>query len=221
MIIPMDISTSPRAYENPVPRMSYVEEELVATSPSASWVSQLFFFRPGTSPQSDWQRKNLVILSNDQEIIINPVKSSINNLNSVALSERLNQVKNRLDLSITQMAELFGVTRKSVYDWYEGVEPRQIKISRMETLIDVLMDESINADLKRLKVVWNIPISGHSFREVFNNDKLDAVSLKSKLISTLHELSPRMVKSANSVYKTTTQFGSAHLVDIDRSADLS
>ena len=141
-----------------------------------------------------------------------------------ALTDRLNEIKGRLDLTITQMAELFGVTRKSVYDWYEGVEPRQIKTSRMETLIDVLIKaskDSIELDLKRLKIVWNIPIDGLSFREVFNDDKLDSTSLKSALFATLHELSPRMVKSTSSVHKTFAQIGSSHLIDIDRSADFS
>lgn len=217
----IDISTSPRAYEYPIPRIPYVEERRVASSPSVQWGGQLNILQLGTTPQSNRQIKNLVILSNGQEVTINLVKSTSSNSYAVALSERLNQVKSRLDLSITQMAELFGVTRKSVYDWYEGVEPRQIKTSRMETLIDVLMETSTNADLKRLKAVWNISISGHSFREIFNDDKLDANSLKSNLIAILHELSPRMAKSTNSVHKTAAQLGSAHLVDIDRSADFS
>lgn len=138
---------------------------------------------------------------------------------TVILSVRLDQIKDRLGLSITQMAELFGVTRKSVYDWYEGAEPRNQTTTRIETLIDVLDTMPETIDLRRLKTVWNIAVSGQSFRAVFNDDNLDATSLRTDLKAKLNELSPRMVATTNPVHKKATPLGESHLSDIDRLAD--
>lgn len=218
----VDISTSPRAAEYPIPRVLYAEVSRASSSPSVSW-GQLFMPSTGTTPQSSWYGINSVVLSNGQKVhVVSTSAVSLDVIeNAGTLPERLNQIKSRLDLSITQMADLFSVTRKSVYDWYEGVEPRQLKTSRMETLIDVLIEASPALDLSRLKVVWSIPVNGRSFLEIFNDDKLDATSLKVALITTLHELSPRMAKTISSTNKAALQFGSSHLVDIDRVADFT
>ena len=220
----IDVSTSPSGLVEPIPRPLYAEVHNIASLPRELWNSLIS--SSGTSPGKT--KQTLVLFSDDRIVELSTSANSEKVMDLVtqpaALTDRLNEIKGRLDLTITQMAELFGVTRKSVYDWYEGVEPRQIKTSRMETLIDVLIKaskDSIELDLKRLKIVWNIPIDGLSFREVFNDDKLDSTSLKSALFATLHELSPRMVKSTSSVHKTFAQIGSSHLIDIDRSADFS
>lgn len=134
-----------------------------------------------------------------------------NRAEAISHIERLNEIKDRLALSITQMAELFGVTRKSVYDWYDGAEPRFAVLNCMETLIDVL-NSMLEIDLQRLKIVWNIPVSGQSFRSVFNDDKLESNSLKEKI----NKLSPRLVKKVSAVPKTTIQLGEAHLAEFDR-----
>jgi len=140
---------------------------------------------------------------------------------AVTSVERLDLIKDRLALSITQIAELFGVTRKAVYDWYEGAEPRPVTISRIEGLINVLDTVPADIDLKRLKSVWNIGLSGQSFREVLCNSNLDQASLQSVLTTKLNELYPRMVATTGSLRKTAPQLGEAHLAEFDRSADFS
>lgn len=101
-------------------------------------------------------------------------------LQPIIISERLDLIKDRLALSITQLAELFGVTRKTVYDWYEGTEPRRNTINRVETLIEALNRYS-ELDLTRLKTMWSIPVSGKSFRAVLNDENLDAELFKIRL----------------------------------------
>lgn len=138
---------------------------------------------------------------------------------SVALAQRLDSIKDRLALSVTQMSELFGVTRKSIYDWYEGKGQRSATALRMEILIDALSSPPPEVDLRRLKAVWNIAVSGESFRDVFGNDKLDTAALLAALIEKLHELSPRMVATTAPLRQTAPQIGEAHLAEFDRRAD--
>lgn len=143
------------------------------------------------------------------------------NFQFVAVHERLDLIKDRLDLSITQLAELFGVTRKTVYDWYEGAEPRRNAVNRMEILIDVLNRTSPEVDLARLKAVWNIPASGTSFRAVLCDDNLDLGTLQKALLEKLDELSTRMVATTNPMQKTTSQFGEAQLAEFERRTEHS
>lgn len=141
------------------------------------------------------------------------------NIPPVTLAESLDLIKDRLALSITQMSELFGVTRKAVYDWYEGAEPRAAMINRIETLIDIINTARPDIDLQRLKAVWNIPVSGRSFIMVFGDDSISIDTLRTTLVEKLDDLSPRMVKKTNSTQKTTSQFGESRLAEFDRRAD--
>ena len=141
------------------------------------------------------------------------------NIQFVAVAERLDLIKDRLALSITQFAELFGVTRKTVYDWYEGTEPRRNAVNRMEILIEVLNRASSEIDLARLKAVWNVPVSGKSFRAVLGDDNLDADTLQKALLEKLNELSTRMVATTSPMRKTTSQFGEAQLAEFERRTD--
>lgn len=137
----------------------------------------------------------------------------------VVLAQRLDWIKDRLALSITQMAELFGVTRKTVYDWYEGKGQRSATTVRMEILIDVLSLAPPDMDLHRLKAVWGIAVSGKSFRDIFGDDKLNAAALRAALNEKLNGLSPRMVATPRFSQKPDTQFGEAQLAELDRRTD--
>jgi DNA-binding transcriptional regulator YiaG len=140
---------------------------------------------------------------------------------SLPATENVTQIKERLALSMTQVAELFNVTRKSVYDWYGSAAPRPAMAARIQTLLDVLNYASEEVDLKRLKVVWNIPLSGASFRSVLNDDNLEPNRLRSALAEKLHELSPRLIPAAQSMRRASGYVGQAHLADIDRSIERS
>lgn len=133
----------------------------------------------------------------------------------IIISERLDLIKDRLALSITQLAELFGVTRKTVYDWYDGTEPRRNAINRIESLIEVLNRYS-ELDLARLKTVWSIPVSGKSFRAVLNDEHLDSGNIQNALAEKLDELSARMVVTTSTMQKITAQLGDAQLAEFDR-----
>lgn len=222
------ISTSPPAFILQHRCQSSVEDRPGVASTSSIW-SDNCFIQPDRKYTNPWKlEQHYVIICDGKVISIDSIidqqfeqqKDTVT-AEQIAFIDQLNPIKDRLALSITQVAELFGVTRKSVYDWYEGVEPRANTRWRMEILIDALSSIPAEADMQRLKVVWNIPVSGQSFRAVFNNDKLDKKSLPTKLKSKLQELFPRMVKGTSSICKTTTQFGNAHIAEFDKHADFS
>ncbi|HCR80048.1 MAG TPA: helix-turn-helix domain-containing protein [Alcanivorax sp.] len=53
---------------------------------------------------------------------------------SATLQQRLQTLKTTLGLTITDMAELFGVARPSIYAWLKGQEPRPDNVERLATL---------------------------------------------------------------------------------------
>lgn len=133
-------------------------------------------------------------------------------------SDRLNTIQGKLTLSITQVAELFGVTRKSVYDWFDDKSmPRGPIITRAEILLDILDENHHSIDLSRLKTVWNIPSSGKSFLAVLNDSSLSTEQLKTDARNKLIELSPRLGQASGTT--GDMRVGVSHLTDIDRSSD--
>lgn len=134
-------------------------------------------------------------------------------------SNRLTSVQDQLSLSITQVAELFGVTRKSVYDWYDDKSmPRAATVNRAEILLDIIKESPLDIDLSRLKTVWNIPTSGRSFLAVLNDESLSVGELKSFALEKIVELSPRLGQATNR--SIDMRQGTSHLIDVDRSTDV-
>jgi transcriptional regulator with XRE-family HTH domain len=138
---------------------------------------------------------------------------------SFSIMDNLDRIKEQLSLSVTQMAELFNVTRKAVYDWYEGAEPRSATIARISALAEVLASAPAKAEFQQLKAVWKVPASGRSFLAVLNDEKLDAFNLRQALVDKLHELSPRLAAQNRTSLRTSVDLGQAHLADVDRGAD--
>jgi DNA-binding transcriptional regulator YiaG len=218
------IATAPSSYVCQAPMEKIIESYYSSSTGLGEYFLE---FEKATLPSPFKQKPRRIIYIDDQPLSITrnalPIeqpKDTIAAQTNISI-DRLNLIRERFALSITQMAELFGVTRKSIYDWYEGVEPRAAMTSRMEILIDALGAVPDVVDLQRLKVVWNIPVSGQSFCTVFNNANLDNDSLLKELKIKLRELSPRMVKKTSLPRKTTTQLGEAHLAEFDRHADFS
>ncbi|WP_157763359.1 hypothetical protein [Pseudomonas citronellolis] len=134
-----------------------------------------------------------------------------------ATAEKLTSIQSTLGLSITQLAEIFGVTRKTVYDWFDGTEPRTALSGKIDVLSEVIANNS-GVDLKRLKSVWGIPVSGKSFRELLAEDGLDRESMVRQASAKLAELGPRI--GAGRARVSGVKLGNANLSDIDRVADV-
>lgn len=138
---------------------------------------------------------------------------------TLPFSSRLGEIQDRLSLSITQVAELFGVTRKSVYDWFDDKSmPRASVINRTETLLDIIKESPRDVDLSRLKTVWNIPTSGQSFLAILNDESIAVDRLKECGMQKLIELSPRLGQIT--VGHKDMRHGTSHIIDIDRTTDV-
>ncbi|MFA6052474.1 MAG: hypothetical protein WC762_07770 [Methylobacter sp.] len=205
------------------------EQRLNKSSSPSLRLGEVFLKKKEVFTQSTQSKQACVlILVDGQPLVItqnteSQIEKSLDSTNTqptAAFTESFDMIKTRLALSITQLAELFGVTRKTVYDWCDGSkEPRRTMRNRMEILIEILDRVPAEADLRRLKAVWNIPVSGKSFLAVFCDDKLDPTALRAVLEEKLNELSPRLVATTNSMQKTTSQLGEAHLAEFDRRTD--
>lgn len=132
----------------------------------------------------------------------------------------LAQIKERLGLSIMQMAELFGVTRKSVYDWYDGVAPQPKMVNRIEIVCEVLDTQPLHVDLCRLKASWHIPVSDKSFCAIVTEDGLSLIDFRIALTAKLHELLPRLVSSKTLPSRGAIDLGEAHTSEFGRFAEL-
>lgn len=138
----------------------------------------------------------------------------------LGFAAQLDEIKGFLGLTVTQLAELFRVTRKTVYDWYDGADPRLGMGARIETLNHLLHSSSFPGDLKRLKHVWNLPINGGSFIDMVNSN-IDHYDLKAALEGKLDELAPRMVPPARKPSGITSGSKMSVLGEIIRDTDVS
>ena len=178
-----------------------------------------------------WKENKLyIIFRDDQQLSIETLGGDIQQpqpitddalKESITFIDRLNPIREQLGLTITQLAELFGVTRKSIYDWYDGIEPRSSTLTRLEILSNAIESISGEVDLKRLKVVWNIPISGKSFRDIYNTISPDDPALLEELVKKLKELTPNMAKRTGFPRKLHDQLGDTHTTEFDKHADFS
>lgn len=138
---------------------------------------------------------------------------------SLSLTLQLDGIKDLLGLTVTQLSELFKVTRKTVYDWYDGADPRPIVMSRVSALHRILVSASSSVDLKRLKHVWNLPLSGDSFVDVLNGP-LEQHALEAALSDKIGELADRMVSPTRRVSKGSRDLRNIDLDGIIRDADV-
>ena len=124
--------------------------ELASFSMLETWAKSVNPWHSGKAATQLSQSNPVYILFVDNQLVVIRLtdeqefatQQDASNTLPVALADRLDLIKERLAISITQMAELFGVTRKSIYDWYEGKGQRSAKSNRMEILIDVLDNSS-------------------------------------------------------------------------------
>ena len=207
---------------------------------SRNWSSEAYapiserigdYYKQDTTKTSFVSKRSAILVVNSSAVIIGfhkylPSTFSIQAANDKPLdgapplpfSDRLETVQKRLGLSITQVAELFGVTRKSVYDWFDGKSsPRTAAIQKAEALNDIINESPTDIDITRLKTVWNIPTDGESFLSVLRDDNISVDQLKEKALAKLVALGPRLGKADLTAGKVRQPLST--LIDIDRSID--
>ncbi|BAP77692.1 hypothetical protein MT1_0516 [Pseudomonas sp. MT-1] len=150
--------------------------------------------------------------------IVQPSASALKEIAAISFKAQIENVQDQLGLSITQIAQLFGVTRKTVYDWLDNAAPRANASNRMEFVADLIRQNESRLNLKRLKGVWQMAVNGRSFIDIVLDEELDQDSRMAAAMAKLEELAPRLGQTAFKLGKT--YLGNAHANDIERAADL-
>lgn len=135
----------------------------------------------------------------------------------ITFKGQLEDLQTNLGLSITQLAQFFGVTRKSIYDWLDGTAPRTANTRRLDIMSAIIAANGDRINLKRLKGVWLTSVNGQSFMDIISEDSLGDEEKIAKASLKLAELAPRLGPQAKQ--NTKTYLGNAHSSDIDRVAD--
>src|SRR3989344_654582 len=194
-----------------------------ASAPTlADKLYNLFFNRAvSTAPQI---KQAAIFLIDGHPLLLSTANEAestvVAEVEKLGFADQLNEIKDTLGLTVTQLAELFKVTRKTVYDWYDGADPRVGMGVRIETLDHLLHSSALQGDMKRLKQVWNLPINGESFIDVVNSG-LDHYHLKAALEGKLEELAPRMVPPTRKPSNITSRSRMGNLSETIRDADVS
>ena len=113
----------------------------------------------------------------------------------------INWIKGNADVTVSRLAEAFGVTRKAFYGWMEGAEPRKGgSLYRISILREIL--ESLPAPAYRsvfFGLIDEISGDGASFREVFLSP-VDEPGYRDRLNGKLAEMASSLesaVRRAN------------------------
>ncbi len=135
--------------------------------------------------------------------------------------ENLRRLKESLLLGISGLAELLGVTRKTVYDWFDGAEPkrdgRSAKVAALRTGVEKAISADERATIKR---IWDLPLAdGGTLRSILGAGDEDAVQLEAKINSALPELKSATGATEQSNSRSSrSDFGLAHTEDLVRSS---
>ncbi len=166
---------------------------------------------------------------NDKPLVVGPlfyvevdfIALSASTENSLAVLDNLADlrwVREKLGLSMTDLATLFGVTRKTVYDWFDGTKPRQLAVDRIAAIRAVA--ESCPPEfLGVLNQFWSTPVGeGPSLIDILKSPGSSSTMLSSAK-TALDALVPRIAQSAerNRAKPTRDAFGHAHNDDLFRS----
>jgi len=135
--------------------------------------------------------------------------------------EELRWLKDSLSLGMSGLAELLGVTRKTVYDWFDGVEPKRDGRLAKITALRKALEAGIDIDsLILVKHVWNFPLAnGGTLRSILETGEEDAAKLQVKISGAFRELEKEIValKQRNSRL-SRNNFGYAHAEDLIRTS---
>lgn len=160
----------------------------------------------------------------DPDILLVAPKAQVNDTKQGDTTDsfkiQLQNVQKSLGVSITQLSDLLGVTRKSIYDWLEGRSiPRAANTRRLELIADIIRAKSTSLNMARLKGIWNIHINGRSIRDVLADESLSELARREEIEEKLLYLSPRLAYASS--VKKASDLGDAHTSDADRVCDLA
>lgn len=118
----------------------------------------------------------------------------------------LGWIKAESDVSVSALAELFGVTRKALYGWLEGVEPRRGRQARISALKQVLASLPTREHRTGLLELADRPLaSGETVRRILSSSSDDELSIVDQLNDALAEMDSYVEKAAQRLQKRSAR----------------
>lgn len=122
-------------------------------------------------------------------------------------------IKEHADVTVSRLADVFGVTRKAFYGWVEGAEPRKggslLRISALREILASL--PSIAHRSAFFGLIDDILGDGRSFREAFQSP-VDEPVYRDRLNGKLAELAPALDIAAKRINRSV---GNSKSFEID------
>ncbi|NYF21944.1 hypothetical protein HDC36_003420 [Xanthomonas sp. JAI131] len=116
----------------------------------------------------------------------------------------LDWIRERSEVTVSRLAELFGVTRKAFYGWVEGANPRkggsQVRIAALRAVLATLP-----SDLHRTAFFGLVDVNftgDASFREVFQGP-VDDASYQDRLNAKLAEINPEIESTVKRLHRAS------------------
>jgi len=120
--------------------------------------------------------------------------------------EDLSWIKESSDVTVSRLAQMFGVTRKAFYGWMEGVEPKKGgSLARIRALREILAslptdlhrtavfnlaDEPVGSDEVSLRIALQQSVEEEAYRERLNEKLADLSSAIDAAIKRLGGSAP-------------------------------
>lgn len=133
--------------------------------------------------------------------------------------QNLRWIKDTLGIGISGLAELFGVTRKTVYDWLSTSHPKR---AGHELKIKILQSVLAEFDLEKLfalKNFWDLSIENKpSFLSLTRSEIGHSETFRKNLCDVLTTLDPKLgEQKIRSQQSPKRNYGEAHVEDVIRS----
>lgn len=111
------------------------------------------------------------------------------------IKARLEMLKTSLGLTMTDMADLFGVARPSVYSWLKGQEPRPDKVDKLSALEEAA-SEIVSLNLERTEKLIKRPLKsgGTLFSRIREGRPMEDALAELTEVSSLESAQRRLAK---------------------------
>ena len=121
----------------------------------------------GTSPSVVDTRSAVQFTSPPTSGLMDPSteRSALREVLALSFGDQIREILAALSLNKSQLAEVLGVSRPTLYDWLEGKEPNASNAQRLSDLLRLLVNEG---------VMSSRPLSARFVRQALSQDKVGA-----------------------------------------------
>src|SRR5487761_14826 len=107
----------------------------------------------------DWATRATTITIDDFRAPIDPVLNPQDVVYALSAAQLLSNIRDVFGLKMSEVAQIFGVSRRAAYDWLEGALPKTEIVAKMDKL-SKQADEFRSAGITRLEHFTHRPVIG-------------------------------------------------------------